>query len=62
MKFIELDDAIHLVSGICTAAIKNVLTEYLSDDLANALAGEIALEIARAAKEIKAEREKDGEG
>lgn len=55
MEFIELDNAIDVVYGICTAAIKNVLTEYLSDELANALTGKIALEIAKAAKEIQAD-------
>lgn len=54
-EIIDLKDVQALVVGICTAAIKNVLTEYLSDELANALTGEIALELAKAAKEIQTE-------
>lgn len=54
-EIIDLKDVQALVAGICTAAIKNVLTEYLSDELANALTGKIALEIAKAAKEIQAD-------
>lgn len=52
-----LEETMDLVSGICTAAIKNVLTEYLSDELANALIGKIALEIAKAVKEIGQEEQ-----
>ena len=61
MKLIRLENAIDLVLGICTAAVKNVLTEYLSDDLATALTGTIALEIARAPKEIEAENKEEDE-
>ena len=61
MKLIQLDDAAYLVSGISTAAIKNVLTEYLSDDLANALTDKIALEIARATKKIEEENKEEDE-
>lgn len=51
----ELEKVVHLVAGVCTAAIRNVLTEYLSDELANALTGKIALELMKAVKEIEAE-------
>lgn len=54
-EIIDLKDVQALAVGICTAAIKNVLTEYLSDELANALTGEIALELAKEAKEIQTE-------
>lgn len=54
-EIIDLKDVQALVVGICTAAIKNVLTEYLSDELANALTGKIALEITKTAKEIQAD-------
>lgn len=56
-----LEEAMDIVTGICFAAMGKVLTEYLSDELANALMGEIALEIAKAAKEINEDGDKNGQ-
>ena len=52
-----VEAAIDVISKMCFAAMGKVLTEYLSEELANALMGKIALEIAKAAKEIGQEEE-----
>lgn len=54
-----LEEAMDIVSGICFAAMGKVLTEYLSDELADDLMSKIALEIAKAAKEINEDGDSD---
>ena len=54
-----LEEAMDSVSGICFAAMGKVLTEYLSDELADDLMSKIALEIAKAAKEINEDGDSD---